>query len=120
SVMVGEVEVLSLVAVRDWTIREYFPAVGPEIWGAYRELYPDALRDGNSIYTSATAYAIRAADSVILIDTGLGPGPHERIGNQTGQLLAELASRGIAPEDVDLVLFTHLHRDHVGWNAVLA
>nr|WP_268248860.1 MBL fold metallo-hydrolase [Actinoplanes ianthinogenes] len=43
---------------------------------------------------------------VILIDLGLGPG---------GMLLDNLAADGVTPADVDLVVLTHLHRDHVGW-----
>jgi len=115
---VGDVEVLSLLDVGDWTLAGFFPLVSPEEWARYRALYPDALGETGSILTSATAYAVRSSDSVILVDTGLGPGPHERIGGQTGQLLAELRSAGIGPADVDLVVFTHLHRDHVGWNAL--
>ena len=114
---VGDVEILSLLDVGDWTIPRVFPSVAPEAWETYRALYPDALGEDSSILTSATAYALRSNESTILVDTGLGPGPHESIGGQTGQLLMELQSLGIAPEDVDVVVITHLHRDHVGWNA---
>jgi glyoxylase-like metal-dependent hydrolase (beta-lactamase superfamily II) len=60
----------------------------------------------------------------ILIDTCVGehkPRPrradwHER--TDTGYL-ARLAAAGLAPEDIDIVLCTHLHADHVGWNTRL-
>src|SRR5438309_4273755 len=115
---VGEVEILSLMDVGDWTLPNFFPSVAREVWEDYRALYPDALRDEGSIYTTATAYAVRSAEQIILVDPGLGPGPHERIGGQTGRLLVELRSRGIAPEDVGIVVITHMHRDHVGWNGL--
>ena len=118
SVRVGEVEILSLLDVGDWTLPNFFPTVPSDVWERYRALYPDALREEGSIYTTATAYAVRSSEQIVLVDTGLGPGPHERIGGQTGQLLVELRSQGIAPEDVDLVVTTHMHRDHVGWNGV--
>jgi glyoxylase-like metal-dependent hydrolase (beta-lactamase superfamily II) len=118
SVQVGNVEILSLLDVDDWTLPNFFPSVPTDVWDSYRTLYPDALRDGGSIFTTATAYAVRSAEQTILVDTGLGPGPHERIGGQSGQLLVELRSQGIAPEDVDLVVTTHMHRDHVGWNGI--
>jgi glyoxylase-like metal-dependent hydrolase (beta-lactamase superfamily II) len=117
---VGDVEVLSLLDVGEWKLGNFFPTVPSDVWEEYRAIYPDALCDGNAICTSATAYAVRAGGSVILIDTGLGPGPHERIGGQTGQLLDELKSLGIRPDDVDIVIITHMHRDHVGWNALPA
>lgn len=34
--------------------------------------------------------------------------------------LERLAAAGVAPEDVDIVVCTHVHVDHVGWNTVLA
>jgi glyoxylase-like metal-dependent hydrolase (beta-lactamase superfamily II) len=51
----------------------------------------------------------------VLIDTGIGPGPHEASGGKTGNLLQEMQSKGVAPESVDIVVFTHLHFDHTGW-----
>src|SRR5215216_3198377 len=96
---VGDVEVLSLLDVGEWKLGNFFPTVPADVWEEYRAIYPDALCDGNAICTSATAYAVRANNSVILIDTGLGPGPHERIGGQAGQLLDELKSLGIRPDD---------------------
>jgi glyoxylase-like metal-dependent hydrolase (beta-lactamase superfamily II) len=37
---------------------------------------------------------------------------------QPAQLLASLAAGGVAPEDIDVVINTHLHFDHCGWNTV--
>jgi glyoxylase-like metal-dependent hydrolase (beta-lactamase superfamily II) len=54
-----------------------------------------------------------ASDRVVLIDAGVGTissGPF-----RGGRLLASLAARGLRPEDVTDVVFTHLHFDHVGW-----
>ena len=51
-----------------------------------------------------------------MVDTGIGPGPHPSRGNRTGDLLNQLKIAGVNPGDVDLVLITHMHIDHVGWN----
>jgi glyoxylase-like metal-dependent hydrolase (beta-lactamase superfamily II) len=37
-------------------------------------------------------------------------------GLEDGRLMSELQSAGVRPEDIDMVFFTHLHPDHVGWN----
>lgn len=53
----------------------------------------------------------------ILIDAGIGnkhPGVYEtRAPHIT--LLQDLAARGVQPEDIDILIFTHLHGDHAGW-----
>jgi glyoxylase-like metal-dependent hydrolase (beta-lactamase superfamily II) len=55
------------------------------------------------------AFLVQSGGMTVLIDTGcagkMGPG--------AGHLAANLAAAGVAPEDVDLVLLTHLHPDHV-------
>ncbi len=45
----------------------------------------------------------------MLVDTGNGP-------QAQGTLLAELQAAGVPLGDIDIVLFTHLHGDHTGWN----
>ncbi|MBO3745874.1 MBL fold metallo-hydrolase [Streptosporangiaceae bacterium NEAU-GS5] len=60
-------------------------------------------------------HLIRAAGRTILVDVGLGgPGsPAASWAPAPGRLLAELESVGVAPTDVDTVVITHLHSDHV-------
>jgi glyoxylase-like metal-dependent hydrolase (beta-lactamase superfamily II) len=61
---------------------------------------------------------VRARDRVVLVDTGVGeagtPGA-DWIGIP-GRLPEELAAAGVDPAEVDLVVLTHLHLDHIGWN----
>jgi glyoxylase-like metal-dependent hydrolase (beta-lactamase superfamily II) len=66
------------------------------------------------------AYLVRHADAVVLVDTGVGPpgGDEPFLPERQGRLPAELERAGVAPGDVDLVVLTHLHPDHVGWNMV--
>lgn len=63
---------------------------------------------------------VRSGGKLILIETGVGDkasgwrrqsSPPER-----GTLMTELDALGVKPEDVDVVLNTHLHADHCGWN----
>ena len=59
---------------------------------------------------------VRTEVARVLIDTGLGPQPRPFVPEPEAMLLDELARFGVAPEDVDVVVHTHLHIDHVGWD----
>lgn len=63
-----------------------------------------------------TCFLVRSAGKTVLVDTGLGP--RKRPGFPRGRLPERLAEAGIAPADIDVVVHTHLHVDHVGWNTV--
>jgi glyoxylase-like metal-dependent hydrolase (beta-lactamase superfamily II) len=62
------------------------------------------------------AVLIRGAGTTLLVDTGLGPEPRAFMPDAGARLLAELGHVGASPADVDLVVHTHLHVDHVGWD----
>ncbi len=69
-----------------------------------------------------TTFVIRTGAEVILVDTGVGPELGSMAdmdaGTPVGLLPASLAAAGVAPEAVTHVVFTHLHGDHIGWNAI--
>ena len=63
----------------------------------------------------------RTGKRTVLVETGMGNKLSERMRKffgQPAQLLDNLAAGGVAPEDVDIVINTHLHFDHCGWNTV--
>lgn len=73
------------------------------------------------------SYLARTRHHTILVDTCIGdhkkrqgglrpPSWHLTTG---GVLLKQLGAAGVQPEDVDYVMCTHLHSDHVGWNTRL-
>ena len=54
---------------------------------------------------------VQTGSETILFDTGLGAGAR---GNGMGQTAARMALAGIKPEDVSVVVITHMHPDHIG------
>jgi glyoxylase-like metal-dependent hydrolase (beta-lactamase superfamily II) len=59
---------------------------------------------------------VRTDDTTVLIDTGVGPQPRAFVPEPEAKLLEALARHDVAPEDIDIVVHTHLHVDHVGWD----
>ncbi len=90
---------------------DLFPTTTLADWQSYRHLLN---RDGQLV-ASVGAYLIQTPGHTILVDAGYGPGQYIEgsIFLQGGELLSGLKSAGLAPADVDLVFFTHLHPDHV-------
>jgi glyoxylase-like metal-dependent hydrolase (beta-lactamase superfamily II) len=81
------------------------------------------LREDNAVYAFLQSWVIEHQGLVVLYDTGAGNGK-ERPGIPVfGQLdtpfLQRLAAAGFEPGDIDIVINSHLHIDHVGWNTVL-
>ncbi|NOR91000.1 MAG: MBL fold metallo-hydrolase [Anaerolineales bacterium] len=68
---------------------------------------------------------VRSQGKIILIDTGLGNKLSEDaalqwgLEREGGGLIGDLASLGVAPDDVDIVINTHLHADHCAGNTGL-
>ena len=113
---VGNVEIVSLLDTpfdTPWQI--FFPERSESDFEPYRERYPRSYGE-RGFRTQAGCYAVRSQGQTILCDTGIGPGPIQFLGGLRGSLLEDMRGKGIPPEDVDTVFFTHLHGDHVGWN----
>ena len=75
----------------------------------------------NRLHVAMNSLAIRTGDHTILIDTGAGNKLTEKtraVFSNEERLLANLEAAGFAPDDFDIVINTHLHFDHCGWNTV--
>jgi glyoxylase-like metal-dependent hydrolase (beta-lactamase superfamily II) len=75
------------------------------------------------LLTSNHSWLIRTGQMTILLDTCAGNHKERpwlpRFHRLDTPFLARLRAAGAAPEDIDVVLCTHLHADHVGWNTCL-
>lgn len=122
---------VSITRVREYfgpvtmTPDTFFPESPKEVWDdAPPWLSPHFLNSDTNIINSAIqTWLLRSGGKTILVDTGVGnhkDRPYAPVWNrlETG-FLANLARAGVAPEDVDIVINTHLHIDHVGWNTYL-
>jgi glyoxylase-like metal-dependent hydrolase (beta-lactamase superfamily II) len=80
-----------------------------------------AADEKNRVPTGLNSIVVRTGERTVLIETGLGnklPEKMAKIYLQPARLLNNLAAAGIAPEDVDIVINSHLHFDHCGWNTI--
>src|SRR5206468_1869316 len=70
------------------------------------DAHPGLLADDGRFHIPIGCYLLRTGDRTILLDAGLGP--HDSEFAHGGDLPAELARAGVAPDDVDDVICTHL------------
>lgn len=104
---------------------DFLPASDPAAIGAERGwLEPRFARlDKGLAFLAFHSYLIRTPQHTILVDTCNGN--HKERGGVAGfhrlntPWLENLRAQGVAPEQVDFVMCTHMHSDHVGWNTRL-
>jgi glyoxylase-like metal-dependent hydrolase (beta-lactamase superfamily II) len=83
-------------------------------WTPYR----DWLDDEGRLYISIGGLLIQTPTHKIIVDPGTGPGRQEFPGLgywDGGDFLTSLDAVGVRPEEIDIVTWTHLHVDHIGW-----
>jgi glyoxylase-like metal-dependent hydrolase (beta-lactamase superfamily II) len=103
----------------------FFPEYDPEVLRANPDMAGPRLIDpatGKLVF-SFHSFVVKTGRHNILIDSCIGNNKERPTRPQFHQLqspfLADLASVGISPEQIDYVMCTHLHWDHVGWNTRL-
>jgi glyoxylase-like metal-dependent hydrolase (beta-lactamase superfamily II) len=110
-----------LIAVSDGIYRldggAFFGVIPKVMWG--KKVEADAE---NYVPAGLNSVVVRTGQQTILIETGIGNKLPERlikIFGQPAKLLDNLSAAGVSPEDIDIVINTHLHFDHCGWNTML-
>jgi glyoxylase-like metal-dependent hydrolase (beta-lactamase superfamily II) len=95
------------------TFAESFPDLTPERREAARAQWPECFR-GDDWWLPFRAFLLRGP-MLVVVDAGIGPSPTDFVPGSVTRLPQELERAGVAPTEVDIVFFTHLHIDHVGW-----
>lgn len=94
----------------------FFGIIPKVMWE--KKVKADAL---NRIAVSCNSVLVRTGKQNILIETGIGNKLEEKrkkIFESQEKLLQNLQATGVSPEEIDIVINSHLHFDHCGWNTV--
>jgi glyoxylase-like metal-dependent hydrolase (beta-lactamase superfamily II) len=105
---------------------EFLPKLTPQMLDESRTWMktPPALDDQDRLVVCFQAYIVRAGRHTILVDSCVG-NDKDRPGRPLWHMKTDtvfmqgLADVGLSVNDIDFVLCTHLHVDHVGWNTRL-
>lgn len=103
----------------------FFPDYDPAVFEQHRDwLYPDHVEEATGrIIASMHSWLVETPHHKILIDTCIGNDkqrmPYKNWHQMNTPWLQNLKQAGVSPEDIDYVMCTHLHVDHVGWNTRL-
>ena len=103
---------------------DFFPDWDPGVLEETRDWVGPMIDPASGeMILSFHAFVLRTARHTIVVDTCFGNDkdrPLRPIGHRRqGDFLTTLAASGARPEEVDFVMCTHLHWDHVGWNTRL-
>ena len=92
----------------------FFGVVPKVLW--QRKWAPD---EQNRLRVGLNSLLVRTGRHTVLIETGVGNKLAEklvRIYEPEAKLLGALTAASVAPDEIDIVINTHLHFDHCGWN----
>jgi glyoxylase-like metal-dependent hydrolase (beta-lactamase superfamily II) len=124
----GKASVQRIVDIDPFTLplSFLFPGASIEALGAGADALngPHIDAANSAVHLAVQSHLIRFAGKTILMDTCVGehkprptrPDWHQR---SNSGYLRNLAACGCSPDDIDIVMCTHLHADHVGWNTQL-
>jgi len=124
---IGDLRIMrALEMIMPFSRQTFFPQTTESDWAPHRHwLEPQALDPvTDELQFPMQSYVVRTSHHTILIDSCVG-NDKERPNRPRWHLKTDdaymraLAALGIAAEDIDFVMCTHLHTDHIGWNTRL-
>jgi len=109
-----------LTAVSDGLYRldggAFFGIIPKSMWS--KKVQAD---ENNLVPVGLNSIVVQTGKQTVLIETGIGNKLSEKmqmIYGQPAKLLENLSAAGVSPEEIDIVINSHLHVDHCGWNTI--
>jgi len=109
-----------LTAVSDGLYRldggAFFGIIPKSMWS--KKVQAD---QNNLVPVGLNSIVVQTGKQTVLIETGIGNKLSEKmqmIYGQPAKLLENLSAAGVSPEEIDIVINSHLHFDHCGWNTI--
>ena len=116
---IGDVRVTQIVELTTASLGPHLlPQATPEAMQSIPWMQPFIDEQGR-IVLSIHALVIETSEHTIVVDTCIGndkPRTYPKWNLMQGDFLQRFAAAGFTTEQVDTVLCTHMHVDHVGWN----
>ena len=104
-VTVMKIDTLTLTTIRDDEGDKRMP--NSLFYGKTDSAKVERLSPDGSVSSSISCYLVETQGKKVLFDTGNGT-------ERGGMLLKRLDDIGVSPEDIDLLVITHFHGDHIG------
>ena len=116
---VGDVSLTALLDIDvafPMPVEQVFTGLEPEAWEHHRARYPEAFSAAGGWRYVVTCYLVRTQDRCILVDTGCGSAAlaFPSFIGVGGALRAGLAAIDVSLQEIDTVIISHVHPDHVG------
>ena len=110
---IGNVEITSLSdGILEFDLCNFFPDIPEDDWKGQES----HLSASHGVLFNLACFLIKSDGHTIAVDTGLGP--KQTPETPWGELLDDMKAHNLQPGDIDMVVMTHAHRDHVGWNLI--
>lgn len=120
---IGDVKVTRVVELEiPGGTRFLLPQASPQAVLPLTWLAPHFMTEDGRLIMSVHALVVETPTRKIIVDTCIGNDKQRNIPTWTNlqlPFLADLAKAGYERNQIDTVLCTHLHVDHVGWNTML-
>ena len=119
---IGDVKVTQIVELTTASLGPYLlPQATPEVLGAIDWMRP-FIDDDSRLVLSMHSLIVESQGSTIMVDTCIGNDKkrtYPRWNMMQGDFLNRFEAAGFSTDQIDTVLCTHMHVDHVGWNTRL-
>ncbi|MEO9898721.1 MAG: MBL fold metallo-hydrolase [Paracoccaceae bacterium] len=121
---IGDVEIWRILEINAPFLKpeDLYPTAGPDLHDVFKTHAPGQVcATSGLLILPIQGFLLKTPTHNILVDSCVGndktvprlPDWHQRSDNR---FMAALTAAGVGPKDIDFVLCTHLHTDHVGWN----